>query len=466
MDEPAHVVVVGGGLVGALQALLLAKRGFKVDLFEKRQDIRKMAEVQGRSINLALSHRGKSALKEAGLEGVVLDNAIPMYCRKIHSLDGKLSAQPYGKKGQCIYSVDRQNLNKLLLDSADRHPNISLNFEHQLSRAKLENKRLTFLKGDHKTEVNVRMDFIFGCDGAFSTVRRQMMRYGRLDYSQVYIEHGYKELTMPAVDGNFAMDQNCLHIWPRGEFMMIGLPNQDRSFTMTLFMPYAIFESIDTEEDLLAFFMKHFPDSLPKIGANRLVQDYFKNPTGSLISVKCKPHYMARSTVILGDAAHAIVPFYGQGMNAGFEDTLIFYEYLEQTENNLEEAASLYSTNHWQDCHTIADLSFYNYLEMRSHTASRLFVARKYLDNFLHFLFPRTFIPLYTMVAFTRIPYAEVVRRNERQRKFVDAGLFALKLAAVGGVLYLLYRWSGMSAPLRYRILPCVAGCVAKEIFN
>ena len=435
MESAPKTVVVGGGLVGSLQALLLSKRGFNVKLYESRQDIRKASEFSGRSINLALSFRGRQALKTIGLETTVLDSAIPMYARMIHSVAGKTTSQAYGKSTQCIYSVDRRKLNELLLDEADRNPNISLNFEHKLVRASLKDKELTFSKGKEDNEVTVNADFVFGCDGAYSTVRRQMMRWGRLNYQQEYIDHGYKELTMPpSTSGDFAMPPNYLHIWPRGNFMMIALPNRDCSFTLTMFMPYDVFEAIETEEDLLAFFMKNFADSVDKIGVERLVHDYFKNPIGRLMSVKCYPHFMAGSVMIMGDASHAVVPFYGQGMNAGFEDCLIYYEFLGQESNNLWKAAALYSKSHWRDCHAIADLSLYNYHEMRSHVNSRLFVLRKKVDNFLHLLFPRIFIPLYTMVAFTRIPYHVIVERNQTQRRIVTGLLVTGTLISVCAV--------------------------------
>ena len=466
-----NVAVVGGGLVGSLQALFLAKKGFRVDLYERRGDIRAMEQAEGRSINLALSMRGREALREVGLEGVVLEHALPMHARMIHSKSGSLSTQLYGTKGQCIYSVDRLNLNKLLLEQAESNHNVTLNFQHQLLRADLMRKKLTFLKANRTeektTELEVEKDFIFGCDGAFSTVRRQMMRWGRLDYSQEYIEHGYKELTMPpTLDGKYAMDEGCLHIWPRGEFMMIGLPNQDRSFTLTLFMPFKIFQSIDTDEDLLAFFMKHFQDSVAKIGVDKLLHDYFQNPTGSVVSVKCRPHFMADSVLIMGDAAHAVVPFYGQGMNAGFEDCLIFSEHLERTGGDLALAAGQYAETHYKNCHTIADLSMYNYIEMRSHVTSWSFLFYKYLDNLLHFLLPSTFVPLYTMVAFTRMPYHNVVAQYHWQKKVVSWGLFTVKAGMVGCGLLLLYRLSGIHAPLKYRIIPCVLKCVVKDFFD
>ena len=415
--------VIGGGLVGSLQALFLSKCGYKVELYESRADIRKDRHYGGRSINLALSVRGREALKIVGLERAVLGDAIPMHARMIHSLSGATSSQAYGKRNQCIYSVDRRKLNELLLNEAEKDPNISLNFEHKLVRANFEEKEYTFAKGTQAEDVSIHTDVVFGCDGAYSTVRRQMMRWGRLNYQQEYIDHGYKELTMPPNEnGTFSMAPNFLHIWPRGNFMMIALPNKDYSFTVTLFMPFKIFDAIETEEELLAFFMKHFPDSVDKIGVERLVQDYFNNPVGKLVSVKCYPHFMANQAVIMGDAAHAVVPFYGQGMNAGFEDCLIYYELLTR-EEDIFKAAQLYAESHWRDCYAIAELSMYNYYEMRSHVNSRLFLLRKKVDSFLHALFPRKFIPLYTMVAFTRIPYHVVVQRSRKQRKMVTVCL-------------------------------------------
>ena len=441
------VAVIGGGLVGPLQAMFLAKRGYNVELYESRKDIRKIDLGGGRSINLALSHRGRQALKAVGCEGEVVASAIPMYARMIHSLDGVMSSQKYGTKGEAILSIDRQKLNEYLLSKAEKYSNIKLKFEHRLLRADLASQKLIFHSSEEAKEKEVAASFTFGCDGAFSTVRRQLMRWGRLDYSQEYIEHGYKELTMPPTEeGHYAMPCNYLHIWPRQEFMMIALPNQDKSFTLTLFMPFKVFERIETEEDLFFFFMKHFPDAINKIGVDLLVKDFFSNPLGSLVSVKCSPHYLDSRTVILGDAAHAIVPFYGQGMNAGMEDCLIFDDCLESF-GNLDAAAKEYSNTRWKDAHAIADLSMYNYKEMRSHVTSRFFIFRKYLDNILHFLFPRTFIPLYTMVAFTRMPYHKAIERQKWQQNVISRGTRVLGIAIIGVVGYCVYRLSGLSLP-------------------
>ena len=458
-----HVTIVGGGLVGTLLAVMLGQRGFNVHLYESRSDIREEEVVGGRSINLALSNRGREALRSVELEDEVLEEAIRMPARKIHPTNGKMYSMPYGTKaGQCIYSVGRRALNELLLTKAEKDPNVSVHFEHRLVQADLERKSLTFdVKGTKKI---VETGFIFGCDGAYSTVRRQMMRWGRLNYQQEYIDHGYKELTLPATqDGEFAMEPNFLHIWPHYEFMMIALPNPDKTFTLTLFMPFTVFESIETEEDLLAFFTKHFPDTIEKIGVQHLINDYFNNPLGKLISVKCSPHYMAGSTLILGDAAHAVVPFYGQGMNAGFEDCLIFNELLIQNGNDILVAAQAYQDTHWADTHAICDLSMYNYLEMRSHVVSPAFLIQKKIDNILHRIIPGYFIPLYSMVAFSRIPYHRVVQRNAMQRTLVRRALWLTSLTSVGVLGYLAFKFSGLEVSLRYRILPCVIRCVVQE---
>ena len=433
------LAVVGGGLVGSLQALYLARRGYKVHLFESRDDIRKSDSWVGRSINLALSFRGREALRAVGCEEETLSFAIPMYGRMIHSLNGKMSSQAYSAEGKAIYSIDRLKLNQLLLNSAEAHPNISLYFEHKLLRADLGKQSLYFKNPEGEKEVSV--GFTFGCDGAFSTVRRQLMRWDRLNYSQEYIQHGYKELHMPPdPQGDYVMPPNYLHIWPRQEFMMIALPNPDQTFTLTLFMPFKVFNSIETEEDLLSFFMKHFPDSIEKIGGDRLVEDYFKNPTGSLVSIKCYPYYLNCSTVLLGDAAHAVVPFYGQGMNAGMEDCLVFDKCLESVMKseggleNLGSAAKVYSETRWRDGHAIAELSMYNYIEMRSHVNSRLYLIRKSIDDILFFLFRRSFIPLYSMVAFTRIPYHEVIQRSNRQKVLVNRFISISGVILIGGI--------------------------------
>uniref|UniRef100_A0A667YZ37 Kynurenine 3-monooxygenase n=1 Tax=Myripristis murdjan TaxID=586833 RepID=A0A667YZ37_9TELE len=400
------VAVVGGGLVGALNACYFAKRGFEVEVFESREDIRQAKVVRGRSINLALSHRGRQALKHVGMEDKIISKGIPMHARMIHSLNGKQSQIPYGKKGQYILSIDRANLNKELLTVYD---NVFL------CRGQSHDAGV-FLRPDGAIE-EFKADLIVGCDGAFSAIRKQFLRRSRFNYSQTYIPHGYLELTIPPRNGEFAMKPNYLHIWPRNTFMMIALPNMDRTFTLTLFMPFDDFEKITMGDELMSFFQKYFPDSIPLIGVEALKRDFFRMPAQAMVSVKCSPYHIGSSCVLMGDAAHAVVPFYGQGMNAGFEDCLVFDEIMEQFNEDFSAVLPEYSRVRVPDDHAIADLAMYNYIEMRAHVNSKWFLFRKYIDNILHFFMPKTIIPLYTMVTFTRIRYHEAVKNWHWQDK-------------------------------------------------
>ena len=477
-----RVTVVGGGLVGCMQALFLAKRGYRVDLYEKRPDDRTPVPTttittsstqqlshksKSRSINMTLSERGRVALRKLGLEEAVLKSAMPVQGRMIHSKSGEVFSTPYSINGDCIYSLDRQTLNKLLLDQAETNPNITLHFSHELVGADLPRRHLTFSHtsteavdtttpgggggGESSTEIlQVETDFVFGCDGVFSSVRQCMMRVGKLDVTYECIEHGYKELTMPpsTIPHHKGMgkregeregegEENWLHLWPRGEFLLLGLPNQDRSFTLTLFMPFTVFESIKTHQDLLSFFRQHFPDALSRVGEERLVREFFDNPTSRLSSIKCQPHCLPESgALLLGDAAHAMVPFFGQGMNAGFEDCLLFDELLERSnDGNLATVAWEYSQSHWRDSHAIADLSMGNYVELRSHVNGHVFSLRRHVDNFLHRHLPGWFTPLYSMVAFSRTPYSQAVSRHRSQRKAVSLGMFAVGSGGCVGLL-------------------------------
>ncbi|RXN37251.1 kynurenine 3-monooxygenase [Labeo rohita] len=283
---------------------------------------------------------------------------------------------------------------------------------------------MTFIGPDGQKE-EMRADLIVGCDGAFSAVRKQFLRQSRFNYSQTYIPHGYMELTMPPKDGDFTMEPNYLHIWPRNTFMMIALPNLDRTFTCTLFMPFEEFDKIRTGEEVIRFFQKYFPDSVPLIGVEALKQDFFRLPAQAMVSVKCTPYHLFDKCVLMGDAAHAVVPFYGQGMNAGFEDCLVFDEIMDLLNENIAAVLKEYTRVRVPDDHAIADLAMYNYVEMRAHVNSRYFLFRKYLDNFLHFIMPKAIIPLYTMVTFTRTRYHEAVKRWHWQNKnnILSAGM-------------------------------------------
>uniref|UniRef100_A0A8C4F9X2 Kynurenine 3-monooxygenase n=1 Tax=Dicentrarchus labrax TaxID=13489 RepID=A0A8C4F9X2_DICLA len=390
------------------------------------QDFQKT--LLGRSINLALSHRGRQALKHVGMEDKIVSQGIPMNARMIHSLSGKQSPIPYGKKGQYILSVDRANLNKQLLTGKIHH---TLKLICHVAGM--------FLRSDGSEE-HIKADLIVGCDGAFSAIRKQFLRRSRFNYSQTYIPHGYMELTMPPINGEFAMKPNYLHIWPRNTFMMIALPNLDKTFTCTLFMPFEEFEKITTGDEVIQFFQRYFPDAIPLIGVDALKRDYFRLPGQAMVSVKCAPYHIGDKCVLMGDAAHAVVPFYGQGMNAGFEDCIVFDEIMEQFNEDFSAVLPEYTRVRVPDDHAIADLAMYNYIEMRAHVNSRWFLFRKYVDNFLHFVMPRTIIPLYTMVTFTRTRYHEAVERWHWQDKVINRGLMFCATGAVLGGSYLLIK--------------------------
>lgn len=417
-----NVAVVGAGLVGSLQAILLAKRGFKVDVYERRPDLRKAEILAGRSINLALSDRGWKALDKAGISDEIRKIAIPMFGRKMHAVDGALTYQPYGKENQAIFSVSRGGLNQKLMNLADDYPEIGYFFNMRCEDIDFDSNTIRFTDTEKDQIVEKSYDAVFATDGAFSAVRNRMMKYPMFDYSQSYLSHGYKELVIPPnEDGSHRIDKNCLHIWPRGEFMMIALANLDGSFTVTLFFPMEgelSFASIDTPEKVKDFFEKTFPDSIPLMPT--LLEDYFSNPTSTLVTVRCNPWNHGTQAVLMGDAAHAVVPFYGQGMNAGFEDCTVFDELLEQYGDDWNTIFSEYSRLRVPDGNAIADLALNNYIEMRDSTADPDFLLRKKIERKFSDLYPNDWMPLYEQVTFSHIRYSDALKRGQYQRGIMD----------------------------------------------
>lgn len=441
-----HVIVVGGGLVGALEACFMANRGYKVDVYEMRPDIRTLEVVRGRSINLALSVRGREALKRVGLEDIVINEGIPMYARMIHDRDGTHRPIPYGKSNQFIMSVDRRRLNEVLLTEAERFHNVTTYFEYKATDCDLDMGTVTFTRPDGSV-VKATADLVIGCDGAYSAIRDKMMRRTLLDYEQKFIPHGYMELCMPPTsDDKFAMEIQYLHIWARDEYMMIALPNKDKTYTVTLFMPFEIFKSLKMGPDVLKFFKDNFPDALPLLGEKYLTETVTSNEALALISVKCSPYHVKDKVVLMGDAAHAMVPFYGQGMNCGFEDCIVFDDMLTKNKDDFGKTLTEFTEVRSVDAKAMSDLALYNYVEMRHHVNTRLFLLRKKVDTILYWLFPNAWMPLYTSVAFSRTRYHQCVKNKEWQDRVIRNALIISIPAVVMTGGYLATRYLNLTS--------------------
>jgi kynurenine 3-monooxygenase len=421
------IAIVGGGLSGSLIAVYLAKRGFDVHLFEKRPDMRKNKISAGRSINLALSERGINALKKAGTDTQVLATGIPMAGRMMHTKSGELNYQPYGKEDQAIYSVSRGLLNVKLLELADEFPNITIYFNSNCVDANLQ-EGIAYFEDENGNRSEFKADRVIGSDGAFSAIRYEMQTKGRFDYSQTYLDHGYKELSIPpTANGQFQLDKNCLHIWPRESFMLIALPNLDGTFTCTLFFQLdgpLSFDSIKTPADLDVFFDTYFADVKPLI--SDLHHDFFNNPTGQLCTVRCYPWTNGKMALI-GDAAHAVVPFYGQGMNCSFEDCVVFDEMLEKYYPNWESIFSEYQKSRKPNADAIANLALQNFVEMRDLVGDKDFLHFKHVEHDLTELYPGIFRSQYELTTFTNEPYKYALeqgaRNSEMVKKIIRLGL-------------------------------------------
>jgi kynurenine 3-monooxygenase len=421
--EKGKITVLGGGLVGALHALFMARKGFTVHLYEQRSDIRKVKIREGRSINLAVSTRGWTALEVLGIDELVRDHVVPMRGRMVHNQQGETAFQPYSSEGNAIYSVSRGRLNQLLLDLAEKS-GVKLFFSHKCTFVDLQHGIAYFtVAAEEMSEVNVEADLIIGADGAFSAVRKAMQRTDRFNYSQYYIDWGYKELTIPPTpEGDWALEPNALHIWPRGKFMLIALPNLDRSFTCTLFLGFEgepSFESLNTPEQVLAFFRETFPDTLSLMP--NLLEEFQENPTSSLVSISCYPWTRFHRAALVGDASHAVVPFYGQGMNAGFEDVRVFMELIEQWGADWSKVLPAYEQARKPDADAIQELAMANFVEMRDSVADESFVLRKKIEAELHRRYPKKWLPLYSMVTFSNIRYSDAQERGRRQEEIMNA---------------------------------------------
>ena len=418
-DNP---ILIGAGLAGSLLSIYLAKKGILVDIYERRPDMRKVDISAGRSINLALSARGIYALEEVGLSDQILKLAIPMKGRMIHSPKGELTYQPYGKDDtEYINSISRGQLNTILMNTAEQTENVTIHFNNRCTGMDFDTGELSIYDEIEKKEFKVKGQPIIGTDGSASAIRMDMIKKGRYDYTQEYLMHCYKELTIPPGDNDtHIIEKNALHIWPRETFMMIALPNLDGSFTCTIFLPYTgeyAFDKLDSKEKLLKFYNKHFSDAIPLMPT--LVDDFFNNPTSNLVTIKCFPWHYQDKALILGDAAHAIIPFYGQGMNCAFEDCTYLNQFISKFDKDWNKIFSEFEKERKPNVDAIAELSNENFTEMRDKVANSTFLIKKQAEKILEQKYPDEFMSVYSMVSFHRVPYSIAVKKGVIQDKLL-----------------------------------------------
>lgn len=414
MQTPLKIAIVGSGLVGSLLAIYLRRAGHSVHVYDRSPDIRTIT-FSGRSINLAMSHRGWKALDVVGIGDTVREIAIPMDKRAIHIAD-KINFQNYGKEGESIYSISRGTLNRKMIDLAEA-AGAEFFFEQKIWDISLATATLHIGETERGEWADVKFDMVFGADGAFSRIRHRMQRQSMFNYSQEFLSTGYKELNIPAnPDGSHKLDKHSFHIWPRGNYMLIALPNLDGSFTCTLFMPFDgvnSFSALTDRGEVEAFFAKNFPDSIEVIP--ELANDFFENPTSTLVTMKCFPWTFEDKVALVGDACHAIVPFYGQGMNAGFEDITILGEMIEKFGDDWKTIFSEYENARKPNADAIAELSYRNFMEMSTKTADDKFHLQKKIEKHFSAKHPEKWIPLYSRVTFSHEPYTHALAIGDRQ---------------------------------------------------
>lgn len=418
--------LVGAGLVGSLLGLMLARRGFDVVIYERRPDMRKEKISAGRSINLAISTRGINALSLVGLDQEVLSQAIPMRGRMIHSQQGELAFQPYGMSdNEYINSISRATLNKILMSRAEESGRVRIEFSTKVADIDFDNCKLSLVDERNGEQRTAKHDLVIGTDGSASAIRHAMLKLPEHSSSDHVLDYGYKELTiLPGADGAFKLERNALHIWPRGTFMLIALPNFEGSFTCTLFLPFEgelSFENLKTPEQITEFFTQQFPDSVPLI--EDLVGTFQGNPTGHMVTVKCYPWHVGGTALLMGDAAHGIVPFFGQGMNCGFEDCAVFDRCLSQETSSTIDWKNLFTrfgAMRKDNTDAIADMAVENFVEMRDKVADPRFVMHKAAEKVLQNEFPDKYISRYSLVTFSNVPYKVASEAGKVTEQILD----------------------------------------------
>jgi kynurenine 3-monooxygenase len=422
MSAKSRITLIGSGLTGPLLAVELLRRGFDVELFERRPDMRRVHISAGRSINLALSTRGIYALQQAGVWQEMQRIIIQMKGRRMHAVSGELTFQPYGKdETEVINSISRAELNIALMNVAEAR-GVRIHFNQRCTGFDLKSGAVHIHDEVTGADRTVESDVVIGTDGSASAIRTEMLKLNRFNFSQQYLNYGYKELTIaPGPDGKHVMDINALHIWPRGSFMLIALPNIDGTFGCILFLPFEgpeSFETVDTDAELAKFFQARFPDAVPLMP--HLAENYFGNPTGSMVTIKCSPWHVSGKALILGDAAHAIVPFFGQGLNCAFEDCTILLELLDRHGPDWARIFTDFERSRKDDADAIADLAVENFVEMRDKVADARFLFRKKVELALEAKYPGLFVPKYAMVTFHRVPYSVAAERGRIQDRMLE----------------------------------------------
>jgi len=416
------ISLIGAGLNGPLLALGLVKRGFQVEIFERRPDMRQERMSAGRSINLALSTRGIYALTEAGLWNEMREITIPMKGRMMHSLASELTFQPYGKDdAEVIHSISRADLNIALINAAEQD-GVKVHFQQRCVGINFKTGELHLRDERSGNERSIDSCIVIACDGSGSAIRNEMLKLSRFNFSQQYLDYGYKELIIPAgTNGKHVLETNALHIWPRGNHMLIALPNIDGTFACILFLPFEgrdSFEQLNTPSAVISFFQSRFPDATALMP--ELTRVFSLNPTGAMVTIKCSPWHVGGQALLLGDAAHAIVPFFGQGINCGFEDCTWLLQLLDRYGADWQHVFSEFEKARKTNTDAIADLAVENFVEMRDRVADPRFLFRKKVELALEAKYPQLFVPKYAMVTFHRVPYSTALQRGQVQDRMLS----------------------------------------------
>jgi len=425
------ITIVGGGMGGSLMAIFLARRGYDVEIYERRPDIRRNEAERGRSINLTLAKRGLNVLEEVGIDrDELMRLTVPLKGRMIHTAKGKLKYSPYGQhEDEVIYSIMRNDLNILLMNLSESYPNVKYFFRRRCTGLDKRTGVAEFLNEDTDEKSQVQSEIIIGADGTFSTVRQSMQRGVRSNYKQEFLDSGYKELKIPPrLDGSCLLDRNVLHVWPRGDYLLLAMANMNNSLTVTCILPFYGETSLDSlthKSDVNAFFENYFSDALPLCPA--LVDDFVNGQAAALLTTSTSHWYHDDRVVLLGDAVHTMTPFYGQGMNAAFEDCLVLNQCIGRHPNDWQAVFGEYQSLRKPHTDAIGELSVKNFIELRDKVRLPIVAVHKKIDFIMHRLFPTKWVPLYTMISHTAMPYADAVEKARRQdRVFKWLGVDAL----------------------------------------